>query len=221
MTALTMIQRSPEMLQRVLDYLMREYRAVARAPMTFGAILVAAALISGAAIWSFRGEANLLRQQVAEYREKLHGASPDEAKTALDALADEVTALQAQLKPRRVNSQQRQIITEKSKVPNGAQYAVTIVYEGDCWDCSQYAADFDDAFRSVPGWLVTHRVMMGLTQRPPQGLAVVVGDPARPSPQESLLLQALRAAGIEFDVQAARSNRNEGLQLLLAAKAVQ
>jgi hypothetical protein len=63
--------------------------------------------------------------------------------------------------------------------------------------------------------------MMGLTQRPAQGLAVVVGDPARPSPQESLLLQALRAAGIEFDVQATRSNRNEGPQLLLAAKAVQ
>jgi hypothetical protein len=215
------IPRYKLVLQSALDYLTREYRAAARAPGTFGAILVAAALISCAAIWNFRGEANLLRQQLAEYREKLHGASPDEAKTALDALADEVTALQAQLKPRRVSSQQRQIITEKSKVPSGAQYAVTIVYEGDCWDCSQYAADFDDAFRSVPGWLVTHRVMMGLTQRPPQGLAVVVGDPARPSPQESLLLQALRAAGIEFDVQAARSNRNEGLQLLLAAKAVQ
>jgi hypothetical protein len=34
-------------------------------------------------------------------------------------------------------------------------------------------------------------------------------------------LQALRAAGIEFDVQAARSHRNEGPQLLLAAKALQ
>jgi hypothetical protein len=215
------IPRYKLVLQSALDYLTREYRAAARAPGTFGAILVAAALISCAAIWSFRGEANLLRQQLAEYREKLHGASPDEAKTALDVLADEVTALQAQLKPRRVSSQQRQVITEKSKVPSGAQYAVTIVYEGGCWDCSQYAADLDDAFRSAPGWLVSHRVMMGLTQRPPQGLAVVVGDPARPSPQESLLLQALQAAGIEFDVQAARSHRNEGPQLLLAAKALQ
>src|SRR2546427_5176919 len=147
------IRRYMPVLQSTLDYLMREYRAVARAPVTFGAILVAAALISYAAIWSFRGEANLLRQQVAEYREQLHGASPDEAKTALDALADEVTALQAQLKPRRVNSPQRPIITEKSKVPNGTPYAVTIVYEGGCWDCSQYAAGLDDTFSRVPGWL--------------------------------------------------------------------
>ncbi len=208
-------------MQDALDYLRREYRAVARAPVAFATVLVAAGLISCAAIWSYRGEANLLRQRLAEYREKLHGASADEAKAALDALADEVSALQAQLQPRRVNSQQRQIITEKSKVPSGAQYAVTIVYEGGCWDCPQYAADLDDAFRSIPGWLVNHRVMMGLRERPPQGLAVVVGDPARPSPQESLVLQALRAAGIGFDVQAARSSREQGPQLLLAAKTVQ
>lgn len=209
------------LVQDALDYLRREYRAVARAPVAFATVLVAAGLISCAAIWSYRGEANLLRQRLAEYREKLHGASADEAKAALDALADEVSALQAQLQPRRVNSQQRQIITEKSKVPSGAQYAVTIVYEGGCWDCPQYAADLDDAFRSIPGWLVNHRVMMGLRERPPQGLAVVVGDPARPSPQESLVLQALRAAGIGFDVQAARSSREQGPQLLLAAKTVQ
>src|ERR1700732_1660648 len=135
------IRRYMPVLQSTLDYLMREYRAVARAPVTFGAILVAAALISGAAIWSFRGDANLLRQQVAEYREKLHGASPDEAKTALDVLADEVTALQAQLKARRGSSTKRQGIPGETKRPSGAQYAVTIVYEGGCWDCSQYAAD--------------------------------------------------------------------------------
>jgi hypothetical protein len=107
------------------------------------------------------------------------------------------------------------------KGPTGAQYALAIVHEGGCWDCPQYAADFDGTFRSIPGWLVSNRVVMGLIQRPPHGLAVVVVDPLHPSPQESVLLQALQAAGIEFDLQGAQPTLDKGLQLLLAAKTPQ
>lgn len=205
-----------------LACLTREMRAVSRAPLTFSAgVLITAALISCVAVGIFPGEANLLRQQLAEYRDKLHGASPAQAKAALEALANEVTALEAQLKPRRVDSHQREVITQHSQVPNDALYAMTIVYEGGCWDCPQFAADLDEAFRSVPGWSVSHRVMMGLAQRPARGLAVVLGDPARPSPQEQILLAALQAAGIAFDVQAARSAHEPAPQLLLAAKPAQ
>jgi hypothetical protein len=210
------------MLDRIRGYFMWELRAVTRAPVTFGAaVLVLTGLISCGVIWSFRQETTLLRQQISEYRDKLGGASPDEAKTALDALADEVTALQARLKPRRVNAYQQQIIADRLKVPSGAQYALSIVHEGGCWDCPQYAADFDGAVRSIPGWLVSNRVIMGLIQRPPHGLAVVVVDPLHPSAQESVLLQALQAAGIEFDLQGARSPLDKGPQLLLAATAPQ
>jgi hypothetical protein len=207
------------MLDRVLRYFIRELRAINRAPATFGAaVLVVAALISSGVIWSFRKETTLLRQQISEYKDKLGGASADEAKTALDALADEVTALQARLKPRRVTSYQRQIISDRLKVATGAQYALAIVHEGGCWDCPQYAADFDAAFRSIPGWLVSNRVIMGLVQRSPRGLAVVVVDPLHPSAQESVLLQALQAARIEFDLQGARSPLDKGPQLLLSAR---
>jgi hypothetical protein len=206
------------MLDRMLRHLRWELRAITRAPLTFGvAVLVMTVLISWAVIWSFRKEAISSRQQLSEYRDKLGGASPDEAKTALDALADEVTALQARLKPRRVNAHQRQIIADRLKVPTGAQYALAIVHEGGCWDCPQYAADFDGTFRSIPGWLVSNRVIMGLIQRPPHGLALVVADTLHPSPQESVLLQALQAAGIEFDLQGAPSPLDKGPQLLLAA----
>src|SRR5260370_9816213 len=124
------------MLDRIRRHFMWELRAVTRAPITFcTAVLVMSALISCGVIWSFRQETTLLRQQISEYRDKLGGASADEAKTALDALADEVTALQARLKPRRVNAQQQHIIADRLKVPTGAQYALAIVHEGGCWDC--------------------------------------------------------------------------------------
>ena len=209
------------MLERILGYCLWELRTVGRAPVALGAALLAVVLIAVGAVWHFRQETTSLRQQLSEYRDKLGGASPDEAKTALDALADEVTALQARLQPRRVNAYQRQIIADRLKVPSGTQYALAIVHEGGCWDCPQYAADFDGTFRSVPGWMVSNRVAMGLMQRPPRGVAVVVLDPFHPSAQEAVLLQALQAAGIEFDLQGARSPLDKGIQLLLAAKTSQ
>jgi hypothetical protein len=207
------------MLDRILRYLIWEWRAIARAPAIFGvAVLVMTALVSTGVVWSFRREAASLRQQISEYKDKLGGASAEEAKTALEALADEVSALQARLKPRRITSYQRQVIAERLHVPTGAKYALAIVHEGGCWDCPQYAADFDDALRNIPGWLVSNRVIMGLVQRPPRGLAVVVADPLHPSAQESVLLQALQAARIDFDLQAARSSLDKGPQLLLSAR---
>jgi len=209
------------MLDRILRYFVWESRAIAGAPVTFGAAaLVTAALISCAVIWAVRRhETTSLQRQLAEYREKLGGASPDQAKAALDILTDEVAALQARLKPRRVSAQQQRTIADRLRLPPGTQYALAIVQEGGCWDCPQYAADFDGAFRGAPGWSVSHRVIMGLAQRPPHGLAVVVIDPAHPAAQESLLLQALQAAGIEFDLEAALSPLDKEPQLLLAARA--
>jgi hypothetical protein len=64
-------------------------------------------------------------------------------------------------------------------------------------------------------------VIMGLVQRSPRGLAVVVADPLHPSAQESVLLQALQAARIEFDLQGARSPLDKGPQLLLSARSPQ
>jgi hypothetical protein len=205
----------------MLRYWLRELRALRHAPVTLGAAVLAVALVAFATVWKFRQETISLRVQISEYGDKLGGASPDEAKAALDVLTDEVTALQARLKPRRVNARQRQIIAERLKIPAGAQYTLAIVHEGGCWDCPQYAADFDGTFRGIPGLLVSNRVAMGLTQRPARGLAVVVSDPLHPSAQETVLLAALQGAGIEFDVQAARSPLDKGVQLLLAAKAPQ
>ena len=208
------------MLDRILRYLAWELRAITSAPVTFGAAgVVTAALISVAVIRAVRHETAALRTELAQYREKLGGASPEEAKSALDVLAKQVSALEARLKPRRVSAQQQRTIADRMKAPAGARYALAIVQEGGCWDCPQFADDFDGALRSASGWTVSHRVIMGLARRPPHGLAVVVADPPHPTAQESLLLQALQAAGIEFDLQGALSPLDKEPQLLLAARA--
>jgi hypothetical protein len=207
------------MLERIWSHLLVELRAIGRAPVTFvAAVLVSAALLASGVFFGLRREADLLRQQIAEYREKLGGVSAEEARTALDTLADEVSALQARLRPRRVSMTERQALQDHLKLAPGARYALTIVYEGGCWDCPQYAADFDAAFRAVPGWQVSNRVVMGLGQRPPGGLALVLADPSHPSAQEAIVQAALQAARIDFDTQQPYPAAEGGPQLLLAAR---
>jgi hypothetical protein len=86
-----------------------------------------------------------------------------------------------------------------------------------CWDfILQYAADFDDTFRSIPGLLVGNRAPWGLRQ-PARSLARSFRCVA--SGRAGNLLQALQGAGIEFDLQPRRFDK--GVQLLLAAEAPQ
>jgi hypothetical protein len=211
----------PSMLDRILPYLLWELRVARHAPVILSGAALLVLLIAAGAVWHFRGESAALRQELSEYRDKLGGASAEEAKRALDALTNEVTALEARVKPRRVDARQREILMERLKLPNGTQYPLAIVHEGGCWDCPQYAADLAGALRSIPGVQVSNRVTMGLAQRPARGLAVVLSDPQHPSAQEAVLLQALQGAGIEFDLERARSPLDKGVALLLAAKAPQ
>ncbi len=208
------------LLERIRFHLMGERRGIARAPLAFAFSLIAV-LVCAYLAFSARRESNVLRAELAEYREKLGGASPDEAKTALETLEKEVSTLEARLKPRRLAAYQRQVIADRAKPPAGAQYALAVVHEGGCWDCPQYAADFSETFRAIPGWLVSNRVTLGLPERPPHGLAILVGDPAHLSAQEAMLLRALQAAAVEFDIAPARSGVDKGPELLLAAIAPQ
>ena len=209
------------MLKRIQHFLTLELRAIGHAPITFvTSVIVSAVLISAGVFWSLRQETILLRQQVAEYRDKLGGVSADEAKAALNTLADEMgSALQARLKPRRVTSTQLAMLGEHLKVAPGTQYALAIVHEGGCWDCPQYADDFDAAFRSIPGWRVSNRVVYGCNDHPMDSRAC--SHPLHPSPPETVVLQALHAAQIEFDVQQPYPAPDGGPQLLLSARPLQ
>lgn len=93
------------MLQEFLDHIAREWGVITQAPMTFiAATLVMAALAYGASRWRFGGTIESLQHrlalkedQLADYRDKLKGASPDEARARLDGLESRVEELRAQL----------------------------------------------------------------------------------------------------------------------------
>jgi hypothetical protein len=81
---------------RVKSILLAELRSISRAPLSFAVTILAAALIMWVAM-NRQYEHSELKEAVAqrdEYREKLKGASPDQAANRISHLEDELAALQ-------------------------------------------------------------------------------------------------------------------------------
>ncbi len=191
----------------VVERFREEARAVAAAPVLLAiVILVAIGVIWGTVYLSYRQiitnkDAYIasLSRRVADYRDKLGGASPEEAKQQLDALRNEVATLRLRLQPRRLTTMQRQQIIDRSLLPAGAQpRPLTVIHQRDCTDCAAFAAELADALQAAGGWIVSTESIPNPNQRPRAALAIRVPDALRPPPEAKTLQQALLFAGLPF-----------------------
>lgn len=151
----------------------------------------------GAVITNKDSEIALLKGQRDDYRDKLSGATPDQAKARIDALEGRL----ARLEPRRLTEQQRANLTARLRLPAGADYSIAISRDLSCADCVQLAADISAAFGSSTGWHVSNPGEMGVSNMPPHGIAVRCANIASPSPEARIVIDALHAIGIQFDLQ--------------------
>ncbi|MCR4268751.1 hypothetical protein [Nitratireductor sp. ZSWI3] len=184
-----------------ITYLAGEAKMIAQAPVTF---LVLAAVLALMAYWlvrhqfadrleSLNSRITLRDDQLASYKEKLSGASPDEAKQRLDLLELQVKALS----PRRLSTDQiNRLISMVSKQPS----AIEIAHDAAAGDAKAFTGDFAVAFQRA-GWAVSLPMVMGIGNPPPTGIALQVNDPDNLRPVEALVRSALSDLGLEFDVQ--------------------
>jgi hypothetical protein len=192
-------------LQDWLEALKQEIATIAAAPVTFVIVLlVVIAVAWGGLHWTYRTVlANkderiaLLERRIGEYRDKLSGATADEAKRRIDALETEVETLRLRLSPRHLTPAQKQAILDRSRVPAGAPpRAVTVIHEEKCSDCAAFAGQIVDALRAAGSWTVTMETVPALRQRPRSGLAIRVTEVLRPPLEAVALQRALQAAGL-------------------------
>ena len=209
-----------------IDELRREAKAVASAPLLFAGIVLAALVaIWGALYWSYRATLSskerhiaALEHRVAEYRESVSGATPDDARRRIEALEIELKTLRLRLHPRRLTAAQRSAILDHSRLPGRARpHAVTVVYEADCSDCKPFAADLASALDASEGWHASIEVLAPPIERPRYGLGIRVPDPLRPSPEAVLLQEALRSAGLAFTMVVGAAD--PGIVLLVTERA--
>jgi hypothetical protein len=132
-----------------------------------------------------------------DYKEKLSGATPEQAKARIDALESRL----ARLEPRRLTETQRADLTARLPIPTGATYLVAVSRDMACADCSGLAADISRAFSGAGGWQISNPMMMGINNTPPHGIAVRCADINNPSPEARIVIEAMRAARIQFDLQ--------------------
>jgi hypothetical protein len=145
-------------------------------------------------------------RQLADYKQKLDGATPDQAKARIDALEARLEARLAAVEPRRLTAVQRATMIARLSPKAGTTPTISIMGEA-AGDSPQFAADFASVFQSVGGWKVSEGATMGIGNRPATGIALSAAN--MNSPEAYIVTNALRSANIEFDIrQGANERRN-------------
>jgi hypothetical protein len=207
------------LLPQSLQDLVNGWPMIEANPVTFIAILVvmlvavwiALSYLYGQRIASKDAQIQLLDRQVADYKDKLHGASPDQAKARIDALE----ARLGQFEPRRLTDNQRKILIERARVND---HELTIICEASS-DCMTYAAAFEAPLREA-GWTVYNYQIPNPPQRPRTGIAVQVPDLNNLSKEAGLLRTALQAAQVDIELMHMKDfPAKSPVQLLITAKA--
>lgn len=199
---------------------------ISGAPWSFSA----AVLLIGTAIWFFvnlvdqgafhakDATIETLKAQIDTYKEKLNGASPEEAKAKIDDLERRL----ARIEPRTLSTEQRTTISKIIGAMAQGNYSLSIQTDMSCADCGQYAADFQ-AILVDAHWTIEMPKVLGASAASPKGIAILTPDPSNPLPEASGLIRALTAANIPFDLKADAAppgvRRASVAALLITAKA--
>jgi hypothetical protein len=162
---------------------------------------------------SKNGQIELQDRQLADYKAKLEGATPDQAKARIDALE----ARLASVEPRRLTMPQRAGLIARLAPPAGELRAISITSEAS-GDSPQLGADFAYVFRAAGGWNIAEASAMGLGNRPHSGIAVQIPDLNNPSHAAKIVMNAFRSQNIRFDVQQAPNMPGMELSLLICTK---
>ena len=180
-------------------------RVISNAPVVFGAaLLILAAGIWWAMDWRYSGvvtnrdaEISSLRTQRDEYKEKLSGASPDQAAQRIAAL--EAAIKEFEPKPQRhLTEEQKKKLTEEL-TPLAKDIKQIFVFAELGRESTRYATDFMQVFKNagiepigpistIPNYASETGILVGLT------------DPKKPSDLATKYMAALRAADFNIGI---------------------
>jgi hypothetical protein len=192
----------------VVSTLKANWSVIAQAPWAFAVWTVVIAGVVWAVInhlkanriEALEGRLKLRDDEISDYKRKLSGATPDEAKARIDSLEGRLN----QLMPRRVTAEQReQIRAALVSIPGNAQIGSDMA----CADAPAFAAGLIAAFQSA-GWEISNPSFMRLSGPPMSGLGLRVTDPANLSQKENAVASTLRGAGLSVDIQPGKSARH-------------
>jgi hypothetical protein len=198
-------------MEALIKYLAGEGRVVLQAPV---ALLIVCISVFGIAYaimnWKYTSQIEIYQtrlalkdETIANYKEKLNGATPDEAKKRLEALE----ALVKTISPRRLSDDQKKIIT---KLISNTKGVISITHDAGAADAKVFAYDLANIFRSC-GWEVRLPMVIGLGYPPPRGVALQIRNESSLTETETIVKTALERALIDFNLQAGWTDFGGGI----------
>ncbi len=190
-------------------WMSQEWATVSHAPLIFLACLIVAGLMIWRVVhWQYstqlahaQSALSLRDAQVQDYKEKLSGATPDEAKARLDILEEKLN----KLSPRRISDSQKSAIVSAIRPFKGCQ--VNLVKDGAAPGMERFVRVVTSAFVDA-GWSVNPGMVIGIANPPNCGVRLVVQSPADLTSPQQGIAAGLRGAGIHFELQAGRARGN-------------
>lgn len=179
-----------------LQYLGQEWKVIGGAPFTFAIAL----LLAGAVIWAVlkginAGTESALRErlsfkddQLIEYKEKLAGASPEEAKQLISALERRIL----ELEPPSISEDHRKAM---GLILQRTPGRVSIFREMGSANLAKLHSQLSSLFKEA-GWQVTNGTGMDMNFEPATN--VTVTSPSKVAPAFQALDEALRVASIAY-----------------------
>ena len=144
-------------------------------------------------IGTLRARHELKDDQLADYKTKLEGRTPDEVKARIDTLETRLR----ELEPRRLDAAQRSAI---SNAVSGLNGRIAVTQDMAVQEARHLAGDIASAFRDA-SWNVSMGQVMGPSNPPATGLALKVRDVNNLTPVQAAILSALRVVG-QVEIQA-------------------
>jgi hypothetical protein len=200
----------------ILERLSKEGAVIADAPLTFGVAVLAAAIV----VWLlFRHQiANLKSSiqfrddQIADYRTKLDGATPDEARARIERLEARIQQLEA-IAPRTLSHQQLEAVTEEARRAPGR---ILVTYDLAASDGISLQSQFLQAFRKA-GWTASGNFMAGGDE--PYDHEFALNLPDKETKASQAARAALEAAHVRFvNGQAGDSNHSVDAEIVIFAR---
>lgn len=164
------------------------------------------ALLAKAERGALNERLRLRDDQIADLKSKVGTASPDEIKARIDGLEARLADI-ASIVPRRLNKEQKATLRAALAAPSDAPTGpVRISVEDGVDDGHLYSLDFQEAL-TESGWKapLVQRDRVGRV-RSQCGLCLRVVDPSALTPIQRRLADALKAAGLQFDVHGELTN---------------
>ena len=183
----------------VLDDIRKELPIVMGAPISVAILCIIAAgivfsfvkFLDSSSLSAKDATIETLKTEVEDYRSKLSGATPDEAKAKISALESRISLLE----PRSLSDDESSAIRKMLAGFQGPDHQAIVSTDMSCTDCRGFAEQIAQILVDLH-WQISTPMVMGPSNPSPTGLRVGTPDVAHPLPDAEALARAFAAAKI-------------------------